>query len=46
MKTRVRPLYDELRSEHPALHALVEEIQDVPEDPVYLSKINKEVLEK
>jgi len=45
-REKVKPLYDELRSEHPVLHALVEEIQEVPDDPDYLSKKNKEVLEK
>jgi len=45
-REKVKPLYDELKNEHPALHALVEEIQVVPSDADYLNPQSDDAREK
>ena len=40
-RKKVKPLYDELKNEHPALYALVEKIQAVPTDADYLNSLSK-----
>jgi len=40
-REKVKPLYDELKKEHPALYTLVEKIQAVPTDADYLNSLSK-----
>ena len=38
-REKVRPLYEELKKDHPDLYGLVEDIMSVPDDPLYLGTL-------